>query len=87
LFWCDYACLATSSSVLISTTYLQVTELSELLSAVIQSARERFDLLVNDLVCTDVATLGKSLAADVTAVWSLSSMAPLMRLEMRSATV
>jgi hypothetical protein len=59
--------------------------LSKLFPAVIQSARERFDLLVNNLVCTYIATLRKSLAADVAAVWALSSMASLMRLEMRLA--
>jgi hypothetical protein len=68
-------------------TYLQVPQLGKLLSTVIQSASEWFDLLVDDLVCTDIATLGKCFAADIAAVRALSGMAPLMRLETELASV
>jgi hypothetical protein len=64
-------------------TYLEVSELSELLATIVQSAREGLDLLVNNLVGTNIATLRKGLAADVAAVWALSSMAPLMCLEVK----
>ena len=52
--------------------------MSELLAAIVESARERFNLLVNNLMCPDVATLSKSLATDVAVVWSLSSMSSFM---------
>lgn len=60
------------------TAYLQITKLRELLATVIKLASERLDLLVNDLVCSDVTTLSKSLAADVTAVRPLSRVASLV---------
>jgi hypothetical protein len=62
----------------VDSAYLQVTQLSELFAAVVELAAEWLDLLVNDLVCSNVATLGKTLPADVTAVWSLPSVSPLM---------
>jgi hypothetical protein len=68
-------------------TYLEVSKLGELLPTIIQSAGEGLDLLVNNLVCTNIATLCKCFAANIAAVRALSSMAPLMRLETKSASV
>ena len=61
---------------------LQVTQLSELLAAVIELACKGFDLLMDDLVCTNIASLGKRLATNFATVWSLSSMSPLVCLRM-----
>ena len=55
--------------------------MSELLAAIVESARKRFNLLVNNLMRPDVATLSKSLATDVAVVWSLSSMSSFMCLD------
>jgi hypothetical protein len=66
--------------------YLEVSQLGKLLPTIIQSAGERLDLLVNNLVCTNIATLRKCFAADVAAIRALSSMAPLMRLGIKSAS-
>ncbi len=63
-------------------TYLQVAELSELLATIIESTCERLDLLMHNLVSTNIAPLSKRLAANVAAVWSLSSVSPLMCLNL-----
>ena len=55
--------------------------MSELLATVVYLAAEGLDLLVNDLVCTNVATLGECLAANAAAVWSFSGVTPFMCLE------
>lgn len=65
---------------------LQVTKLGKLLPAVVQAADKRFRLLVRNFVCTDVATLGKPLLADVTGVWLLSRVATLVCLSLRSVS-
>jgi hypothetical protein len=64
----------------VDSAYLQVAPLSELFAAVIELAAEWLDLLVNDLVCLNVATMCKCLSANVTTVWSLPSVSPLMYL-------
>lgn len=43
--------------------YLEITELCELLAAAFKPASEGLGLLVNDLVCTHVASLGEPFAA------------------------
>lgn len=55
--------------------------MSELLAAIVESARKRFNLLVNNLMRPDVATLSESLATDVAVVRSLSSMSSFMCLD------
>ena len=60
--------------------YLEISKLRKLLSTVVQFAGERLDLLMNDLVGSDVATLSKGLATDLTPVGPLSSMSPLVSL-------
>jgi len=55
--------------------------LGELLATVVEFAAERLDLLVDDLVCAHISPLSKCLTTDVAAVRSLSSVSPLMRLE------
>lgn len=64
-----------------ATTYLKVTELSELLAAIVKLAGEWLDLLVDDLVCPDIAALSKCLSTNITAVGAFSSMASLVGLE------
>jgi hypothetical protein len=58
--------------------YLEVTKLCELLAAVVELAGERLDLLVDNLVCSDIAALCERLAADVTGVWPLAGVTALM---------
>jgi hypothetical protein len=60
--------------------------LGELLATVVELAEKWFDLLMNNLVRTNVATLGECLSTDVAAVWALSSVPSLVCL-MRSVCV
>jgi hypothetical protein len=60
--------------------YLEVAKLGELFSTVFELARERLDLLVDDLMCPNVATLSKGLSADITAVRAFSGVPSLVRL-------
>ena len=78
LFWCDCSVLATDVGNAVDSAYLQITQLSELFAAVVELTSKRFDLLVQDLVCPNVATLGKGLSADFATVWSLASVSPSM---------
>lgn len=55
--------------------------MGELLAAVVEFAAERLDLLVDDLVRAHISSLSKCLATDVAAVRSLSSVSPLVCLE------
>ena len=55
--------------------------MSELLATVVQLTAEGLNLLVNNLVGSNVATLSECLAANVAAVGSLSCVTPLVRLE------
>lgn len=59
----------------------QVAKLSELLVASVQLACKRLGRGVNNLVSPHIAPLCKGLTADVTAVWTLSSMPSLVCLE------
>ena len=52
----------------------------ELLAAAFKTAGERLDLLVNDLVGADIASLGEPLATGFTGIRSFASVAALMRL-------
>lgn len=65
----------------VATTYLQVSKLRELLATIVKSASKWLDLLVDYFMGADIASLSKSLAADVASIRSLSSMATLMGLE------
>lgn len=60
---------------------LQVAKLSKLLVAIVKTAGEGLCCGVNNLVCSYVAALSKSLAAKLTAVWTLASVTTLMCLE------
>lgn len=57
---------------------LQISQLSELLAAIVKPARERFDLLVNDLVRPNIATLSKSFTANIAIVWSFPGVSSFM---------
>lgn len=70
--------------VLLYVAHLEISQLSKLFAAVIKFAREGFNLLMDNLVGTDIATLGKGLATNVTAVRAFSSMTPLVGLQMVS---
>jgi hypothetical protein len=52
-----------------------------LFTTVVEPAREWLDLLMHDLVCSNVAALGKGLAADVAVVRAFSRVSSLMGLE------
>jgi hypothetical protein len=54
--------------------------LRELLAALVQLANEWLDLLMNNLVRAHIASLSKSLAADVAVVGTLASMTALVSL-------
>ncbi len=55
--------------------------MGELLATVIKLAAERLDLLVNDFVCSHIATLSECLATDVAAVRPFTCVPPPVRLE------
>lgn len=50
----------------------------KLLVAILKLTGKRLQLLVNNLVCADIASLGESLAANVAAVRLLTGMPTLM---------
>jgi hypothetical protein len=59
-------------------TNLQVAELRELLATFVEAAEIGLCLIVNDLVCADVATLGESFATVIALERSFASMAAFM---------
>jgi hypothetical protein len=61
-------------------TNLEISELSKLLAAMIETAKIWLSLLVDDTVGTDVSALSESLSTDLAVVRSLTSVAPLMGL-------
>lgn len=61
--------------------YLQVTKLCELLSAVVKFACEWLDLLVNDLVGSDIASLCKCLPANLASIRTFTCVPALMSLK------
>lgn len=63
-------------------TYLEIAELSELLATFIQATEVGFGLVMHDLVRSDVASLGKSLSADFTLVWSFTGVSTFVGLRM-----
>jgi hypothetical protein len=79
LFWCDYARSVNFRRGILG-AYLQIAKLSKLFSTIVKSTRERLDLLVHDLVSANIASLRKSLSADIAAVGSLPSVSPLVSL-------
>lgn len=58
-----------------TSSYLQVSKLSKLLAAVVKLACEWLDLLVHDLVRSDIPTLCECFATYVTLVRPLTGMA------------
>jgi hypothetical protein len=59
-------------------TNLQIAELRELLATFVEAAEIGLGLVVNDLVCADVATLSESFATVIALEWSFASMAAFM---------
>jgi hypothetical protein len=55
--------------------------LRELLATIIKFAAERLDLLVNNLMCSHIATLSERLATDIAAVRTFSCVSPLVCLQ------
>lgn len=63
--------------------YLQVSKLGELLATVVKLAGEWLNLLVHDLMCSNVPTLCERLATDVTLVRAFAGMASFVCLMKR----
>ena len=63
-------------------TYLEVAQLCKLFTTVIEAAEIRLGLVMDDLVGANVASLGKSLSADFTLVWTFAGMSTFVSLEM-----
>ena len=66
-------------------TNLEVSELRELLAALIEAAEVWLGLFMDDLVGTNVPTLSESFAADIALVRPLACMASLMSLRSKLA--
>lgn len=60
--------------------YLQVSKLSKLLAAIVKLAGERLNLLVYDLVCSNVPTLCECLATDVALIRAFTGVTSFVRL-------
>ena len=45
--------------------YLEIPKLGELLATSFETADERFDLFMNNFVCTHISPLGESFATDI----------------------
>jgi len=60
---------------------LQVAQLSEMLSTLVQLAGVRFRSCVNDFVSSHISMLGESLAADIAVVWPLACVSSLVSFE------
>ena len=81
MFWCDCRPISILSGSRIKlTAYLQVAKLGELLPTIIKSTRKWLDLLVHNLVSPNIASLSKSLAADVAVVWPFTSVSSFVGL-------
>jgi hypothetical protein len=61
-------------------TYFEIAELSELLAAVVKSAKVGLGLIMHNLVGSYVATLCESLSADLALVWPFPGMPSLVSL-------
>jgi hypothetical protein len=72
--------IQTRETILMVWPYLEVAKLGKLLSAVIKLANKWFDLLMNNLVRTNIATLCKGFPTDVAQIWSLACVPSLMGL-------
>lgn len=59
-------------------TYLEISQLGELLAALVEPAGEGLDLLVHDLVRSYVAALGEFLAANVAGIWPFAGVTSLV---------
>ena len=62
-------------------TYFEITELRELLAAIIETTEIGLRLIVDDLVGADVPALRESLPTDFTMVWAFSSVPSFMCLK------
>lgn len=60
--------------------HFEISKLGELLAAVVELAGEWLDLLMNNLVGSNVAALGERLAADLAIVRPLPSVSPFVSL-------
>jgi hypothetical protein len=81
LFWWDCRSVREELAISGGGSYLEVSQLRELLPAVVQQAGERLRVLVGDFVRADVAALGEALLADITGEGLFAGMAALMGLE------
>lgn len=59
----------------------QVSQLSELLVAVVELASERLRRGVDDFMCSHIPSLSECLSASIAAIWSFASVSAFMRLE------
>ena len=59
-------------------TDLEIAQLGELLAAVVKFACEGLDLLMNNLMGSDVPPLGESLATDLAIIRPFASVSPFM---------
>lgn len=57
--------------------------MGELLATLVEAAKIRLGLLVDDLVSTNISALGESLPTDIAVVWSLAGVASLMGLYLK----
>jgi uncharacterized protein (UPF0261 family) len=61
--------------------WLQITELCELLVAIVKLASEWFRRGMDDFMRTDIPVLSKCFATDVALIWSFTSMPPFVGFE------
>lgn len=61
-------------------THFQIAQLCELLPALVESASEGFDLLMDNLMCPHITALGESFSTDVAIVWAFTGVPSLMGL-------
>jgi hypothetical protein len=61
-------------------SYLQVSELGELLSAIVKAAEVRFGMIVDDFVSPYVSTLGEAFAALLALIGSFASVSSFVGL-------
>jgi hypothetical protein len=66
---------------------LEITELTELLTAIVEPARERFLARVNDFMSPDITMLGETFAAEVADVRSVNQKSDFDACKMRSELV
>lgn len=80
LFWWDCRSVREELAISGGGAYLEISQLRELLPAVVQQAGKRLRVLVGNFVRADVAALGEALLADITGEGLFAGMAALMGL-------